>query len=97
VLQTSEIMPVFTENQKESSVGVLVGWIESLGRWSSQKEMAEVCWSTFCAICGCFLVEALFKALDGMGTGFPIGNVNPNTSPFNLVGSFFSSQRQVIC
>lgn len=30
------------------------------------------------------------KALDGIGTGFPIGgNINPNTSPFNLVGYAF--------
>jgi len=88
VLQTSEMIPVFSENQKASTIGVFLGWVESLARWSSQKEMADICWSTFCAVCACFLVEALFKALDGMRSGFPIGNVNPNTSPFNLVRFF---------
>jgi len=91
VLQTSEMLPVFSDAQKESPIGVLFGWVESLGHWTSQKEMSEICWSTFCAVCGSFLVEGFVKALDGMGSGFPIGNVNPNTSPFNLVGILLSS------
>ena len=86
VLQTSDLLPVFAEAQKQSSMGVLFRWAESLGHWTGQKEMSEICWSTFCAVCLSFLVEGFVKTLDGMGSGFPIGNVNPNTSPFNLVG-----------
>ncbi|KAF8163684.1 hypothetical protein B0H34DRAFT_650577 [Crassisporium funariophilum] len=88
VLQTSEIYPSFTETQKAGMWGLL-GRIEDLGKWSSQKGMDEICWGTFCAVCLAFLVEGFVKALDGIGSGFPIGNVNPNTSPFNLVGYAF--------
>ncbi|KDR73721.1 hypothetical protein GALMADRAFT_100588 [Galerina marginata CBS 339.88] len=85
VLQTSEILPKLTDAdvQKTTWWGVL-GSFDSLGKWCVQKEMSEICWGTFCAVCGAFLVEGLIKALDGMGSGFPIANANPNTSPFNL-------------
>lgn len=70
------------------------GWLESLLQWSSAKEMNDICWATFCSVCAAFLVEGFVKALDGMGTGFPIGNNNPNTSPFNLVRIFLIIFRQ---
>ncbi|PPQ88335.1 hypothetical protein CVT25_012446 [Psilocybe cyanescens] len=82
-LQTSEIFPEFSDDQKVAWYGVL-GWVDHLGKWCGQKDMSEICWETFCAVCAAFLVEGFIKALDGMGTGFPINNVNPNTSPFNL-------------
>lgn len=70
IVQTAEIgMPPF---------------MSGLMQWTAQQDMRNVCWSTFSAVCIAFLVEGFVKALDGIGTGFPIGN-NPNTSPFNLV------------
>lgn len=58
--------------------------MSGLMQWTVQQDMRDICWSTFSAVCVAFLVEGFVKALDGIGTGFPIGN-NPNTSPFNLV------------
>ncbi|KAH9484462.1 hypothetical protein JR316_0003944 [Psilocybe cubensis] len=87
-LQTSEVFPEFSAEQKVAWFGIL-GWIDNLGKWCYQKEMSEICWQTFCAVCAAFLVEGFIKALDGMGAGFPINNGNPNTSPFNLVGYAF--------
>lgn len=86
-LQTSQVFPEFSADQKVGWHGIL-GWIDHLGKWCNQKEMSEICWETFCAVCAAFLVEGFIKALDGMGAGFPINNVNPNTSPFNLVCLF---------
>lgn len=77
VLQTSEILPSWSA----------LGWLHNIVQWSSEKDMSNVCWHTFCAVCSAFLVEGFVKALDGMGTGFPIGSANPNTSPFNLVSN----------
>ncbi|TFK36378.1 hypothetical protein BDQ12DRAFT_654462 [Crucibulum laeve] len=85
ILQTSDLYP---GTETTSRWGLT--WIGTLGAWSRQKEMSEICWSTFCAICGAFLVEGLVKALSGIGGGFPIGgHANPNTAPFNLVGYAF--------
>ncbi len=80
VLQTSEL-------QVLSKWGAL-NWLNKLVEWNSAKDMNSICWSTFCAVCAAFIVEGFVKALDGMVTGFPIGSVNPNTSPFNLVRDF---------
>ncbi|KAF8969568.1 hypothetical protein BDZ97DRAFT_1653538 [Flammula alnicola] len=88
ILQTSEVFPPKTAIERAAWWGSL-GWLESLVQWSGQKEMSEICWETFCAVCAAFLVEGFVKALDGMGSGFPIGSANPNTSPFNLVGYAF--------
>ncbi|KAF5330562.1 hypothetical protein D9619_005258 [Psilocybe cf. subviscida] len=63
-------------------------FMSGLMQWTVQQDMRDICWSTFSAVCVAFLVEGFVKALDGIGTGFPIGN-NPNTSPFNLVGYAF--------
>ncbi|KAJ3512483.1 hypothetical protein NLJ89_g3497 [Agrocybe chaxingu] len=88
VLETSELVPQFTEEQKNGYWGALC-WIESLFQWGTQMDMTEICWSTFVAVCGAFLVEGFVKAMDGLGGGFPLGNVNTSTSPFNLVGYAF--------
>jgi len=88
VFQTSELFPALSEEQKVAYFGVL-GQLSSIGNWVAQKEMGTICWETFCAVCAAFLVEGFIKALDGIGGGFPIGNVNPNTSPFNLVRVVF--------
>ncbi|RXW23638.1 hypothetical protein EST38_g2202 [Candolleomyces aberdarensis] len=65
-------------------------WANRLGNWVETKDMSEVCWSTFVAVCVGFCIEGFVKALDGVEAGFPIGgNMNPNTSPFNIVGYAF--------
>ncbi|KAF9014146.1 hypothetical protein BDQ17DRAFT_1386668 [Cyathus striatus] len=87
VLQTSDMFPRIDVQTAERWH---IGWIAGLDIWSRNKEMSEICWSTFCAICGAFSVEGFVRALDGIGGGFPLaGNMNPNTSPFNLVGYAF--------
>ncbi len=53
-----------------------------LDNWAARKEMDEICWSTFLAICGALCVGALTRGLEGIGT--------TNASPFNLVCSFHS-------
>jgi hypothetical protein len=69
--------------------GIRIGCCASLIVWAEKKEMSEVCWSTFVAICVAFCVEAFVRALDGQathGAAFGMGaGENPNTSPFNLV------------
>ncbi len=51
--------------------------IRQLDDWASHKEMDEICWFTFRAICGALCVGALTKGLEGVGA--------TSTSPFNLV------------
>ena len=84
ILQTCQLLPSFGDTQKSACWGIL-GYIESLFVWSSRKEMGDICWATFCSVCAALLVEGLMKALDGVGGTLPFGNVNSNTSPFNLV------------
>lgn len=61
-------------------------WIQWLGAWSEEKEMAEICWSTFCAVGSAFCVEGFIRALGGMSTTFALSSqAGPNASPFNLV------------
>jgi hypothetical protein len=50
-----------------------------LDEWAAHKEMDEICWSTFLAICGALCIGALTKGLEGVGT--------TSASPFNLVCS----------
>jgi hypothetical protein len=59
-------------------------WVAILGQWSQIKDMQEVCWSTFCAVCAAFCVEGFVRGLDGAGSGFA-AHMHANTSPFNLV------------
>ncbi|KIJ69205.1 hypothetical protein HYDPIDRAFT_172656 [Hydnomerulius pinastri MD-312] len=55
-------------------------WIQSLGSWAAQQDMAALCWSTFCSVCGALCIEALTRGLEGG---------NSNASPFNLFGYAF--------
>ncbi|ESK96491.1 hypothetical protein Moror_6999 [Moniliophthora roreri MCA 2997] len=64
------------------------GYLYDLRVWSESKEMADICWHTFCAICGAFCVEAFVKGLDGVSVAFG-AHMQANTSPFNLVGYSF--------
>ncbi|KAH9981408.1 hypothetical protein BGW80DRAFT_1434569 [Lactifluus volemus] len=52
-----------------------------LDDWASRKEMDEICWFTFRAICGALCVGALTRGLEGVGS--------TNASPFNLFGYSF--------
>lgn len=51
--------------------------LQAIGQWASQKDMADVCWSTFGAVCLALVTGALTRGLEGLNTA--------NTSPFNLV------------
>jgi hypothetical protein len=84
ILQTCQLLPSFGDAQKSACWGIL-GYVERLFVWNNKKEMGDICWTTFCSVCAALLVEGLMKALDGVGSALPIGNVNSNTSPFNLV------------
>jgi hypothetical protein len=65
-------------------------WVDQLGEAVKMMEMQHICWQTFVAVCAGFSVEGFVKALDGVEAGFPIGgNMNPNTSPFNIFGYAF--------
>lgn len=57
--------------------------LQWLDNWAARKEMDEICWSTFLAICGALCVGALTRGLEGVG--------NTNAAPFNLVCSFYSA------
>lgn len=52
---------------------------KQLDDWAAHKEMDEICWFTFRAICAALCVGALTKGLEGVGT--------TSASPFNLVCS----------
>ncbi|KAA1469242.1 hypothetical protein DENSPDRAFT_772776 [Dentipellis sp. KUC8613] len=56
-------------------------WLQNINQWAGTKEMEDVCWSTFGAVCGALCVGALTRGLEGVGTS--------NTSPFNLFGYAF--------
>ncbi|KAK7455173.1 hypothetical protein VKT23_011044 [Stygiomarasmius scandens] len=64
------------------------GTWHDLGVWSETKDMKDISWQTFCAVCAAFCVEAFVKGLDGVGVGFG-AHLQANTSPFNLVGYAF--------
>ena len=84
ILQTCQLLPSFGDSQKSACWGIL-GYVEELSVWNSKKEMGDICWATFCSVCAALLVEGLMKALEGFGGALQFGNVNSNTSPFNLV------------
>ncbi|KAL4067841.1 hypothetical protein J3A83DRAFT_4359717 [Scleroderma citrinum] len=52
----------------------------ALANWVARQEMATLCWSTFCSVCGALCVEALTRGLEGG---------NSSGSPFNLFGYAF--------
>lgn len=86
VLQTCEVQLISGLNQSGPDFRRHFG---KLVRWTLDKEMAQICWSTFCAVCGAFWVEGLIKTLDGLGGGgFPLGGMN-SLSPFHLVSATF--------
>jgi hypothetical protein len=79
LLQTSEFYPE-----------VQNGYLYDLRVWSESKEMADICWYTFIAICGAFCVEAFVKGLDGVSVAFG-AHMQANTSPFNLVSLLYNA------
>lgn len=67
LLQTSDLFPSWQWR-----------WLVSLGKWAAEKEMEDVCWFSFGAVCSALFVGALTRGLEGAGA-------SANTSPFNLV------------
>jgi hypothetical protein len=59
VLQTCEVPLVFGDGQKGPYASVIQSHLEELARWAVDKEMTQICWSTFCAVCAAFLIEGL--------------------------------------
>jgi hypothetical protein len=59
-----------------------------LDEWAAHKEMDEICWFTFRAVCGALCVGALTKGLEGVGT--------TTASPFNLVCHFLPTVSRVL-
>lgn len=57
-----------------------LSWLQSVGTYVAQRETADLCWSTFCAVCGVLCMEGLTHGLEG-------GAHRP--SPFNLLGYAF--------
>lgn len=55
----------------------------SFADWVARQEMATLCWSTFCSVCGALCMEALTRGLEGG---------NSNGSPFNLVRRAYREQ-----
>ncbi|KAG2037382.1 hypothetical protein BDR03DRAFT_897062 [Suillus americanus] len=55
-------------------------WLQSMGTYVAQRDTADLCWSTFCAVCSVLCMEGLTHGLEG-GTHRP--------SPFNLLGYAF--------
>ncbi|EGN95720.1 hypothetical protein SERLA73DRAFT_162489, partial [Serpula lacrymans var. lacrymans S7.3] len=55
-------------------------WFEGATQWIAQREMEDLCWFTFCSVCGALCVEAITRGLEG-GTS--------RASPFNLFGYAF--------
>ncbi|TFK46661.1 hypothetical protein OE88DRAFT_1606369, partial [Heliocybe sulcata] len=70
LIQTSDLFPSWQWS-----------WLQAINKWAATKEMEEVCWFTFTAICGGLCVGALTRGLEGQGS--------PNSSPFNLFGYAF--------
>ncbi|KAK0211329.1 hypothetical protein DFS33DRAFT_371615 [Desarmillaria ectypa] len=64
------------------------GTMHDLLLWSQEKDMNQIAWSTFCAVCAAFCVEGFVKGLDGVGVGIG-AHMQANSSPFNLVGYAF--------
>jgi len=52
-------------------------WLQSVGTYVAQSDTADICWYTFCAVCGVLAIEAITHGLEG-GVHHP--------SPFNLLG-----------
>jgi hypothetical protein len=70
LLQTADLFPSWQWS-----------WLVGLGKWAAEKEMEDVCWFSFGAVCAALCVGALTRGLEGAGA-------SANTSPFNLVRRF---------
>ncbi|TCD66792.1 hypothetical protein EIP91_000928 [Steccherinum ochraceum] len=57
-------------------------WIASVGRWTAEKSMEEICWFTFTSVCVTLFVGALTSGLEGF-------NTTTNQTPFNLFAYSF--------
>nr|GAT50604.1 predicted protein [Mycena chlorophos] len=76
LLQTADLFPA-----DES------GYLSRFGQYAQGLEMEDLCFSTFTAICAAFAMESFVRGLDGGGIG--LVQINPNSSPFNLIGYSF--------
>ena len=47
--------------------------------------MEDICWFSFCAVCGALCVGAITRGLEG-----PSADASTSTSPFNLVRAYRS-------
>ncbi|KDQ61231.1 hypothetical protein JAAARDRAFT_32233 [Jaapia argillacea MUCL 33604] len=56
-------------------------WLQSLGVWVAARQIEDVCWYTFAAVCMALCVGALTRGLEG--------HTLSNSSPFNLFGYSF--------
>lgn len=80
LLQTSDMYPSWRWD-----------WLVRLGTWVGQREMDDICWFSFCAVCGALCVGAITRGLEGAGA-----DASTSTSPFNLVRAKFLYPSQVI-
>lgn len=69
LLQSSELFPSWQWN-----------WLVRLGTWVGQREMEDICWFSFCAVCGALCVGAITRGLEGASA-----DASTSTSSFNLV------------
>ncbi len=51
--------------------------IKALGEWVEDMETADICWTTFCAVCLSLVIGSLTRGLEGHHAN--------SGSPFNLV------------
>ena len=59
--------------------------IQELGQWAESKETADICWTTFCAVCLSLVIGSLTRGLEGHHTN--------SGSPFNLVCLLFECNK----
>ncbi|KAI5122226.1 hypothetical protein M0805_002714 [Coniferiporia weirii] len=55
-----------------------LGWLHVIEQWAGQKEMSDVCWTAFVAVCLALVVDALTRGLEGANSN--------SSSQFNLFG-----------
>ena len=64
---------------------VNIGWLQGLGEWAAQKEMSDICWFIYKAVCLALVFEALTRGLEGIN--------NANATPFNIVSNIDQTLR----
>lgn len=57
-------------------------WVQSIGQWAAQKEMSDVCWSVYGAVCLALIIGSFTRGLEGISSN--------NAAPFNLVRRIIS-------